>query len=251
MAKRVKNQIFFVFLMSTVILSPGKIRAEQPADMSISDSISIGTPMKGTLDEGNVFPKKGAGFVLTDTTRERRARFAIAELIDFIKKAAFRVTRRHPGSILRVADLSKRTGGPIPHHGSHQNGRDVDLLFYLNGPGGETLQEFIPVDTNGYSTDPPMKYKLDLPRNWALLEGMLSSDKAQVQWIFVADHIKKLLLEYAEQIGAPKRLIDMARQVVRQPGEKTHMDHFHVRIYCPGNDKPQCQDVGPRWAWTR
>lgn len=209
--------------------------------------------MNGTLARGEVLPKRGAGYELIRQARSRKARFAVSELVAIIKEVAFRVERNYRGSVLAVGDLSRRLGGAIEHHGSHQNGRDVDLLFYLRDMKGRMTQPdaFIPIDANGYSTDPPMAYRFDTERNWALVKALLNSKRAVVQWIFVSDNLKQLLLDFAHEAGEPKEMIHKAKQVLHQPGPKTHVDHFHVRIYCPPGDKPGCRDVGPRWTWSQ
>ncbi len=242
---------FFVF--AVYVFGSENALAEPPAGPIVRDSISVGTPMQGSLMRGEVLPRKGAGYFLTKETQRRRARFGVSELVALVKEAAFKVQRKMKGAVLKVADLSSRRGGRIDHHGSHQNGRDVDLIFYLIDEHEKRVEneDFIPIDANGYSTDPPMKYRFDTAKNWALIAALINSKKAVVQWIFVSDGIKKQLLAYAEAQGASKRTIQKARQILRQPGRKTHADHFHVRIYCPRNDRPDCRDTGPRWAWTR
>jgi penicillin-insensitive murein endopeptidase len=228
--------------------------AGPPAESKTAkESTSIGTPMKGSLTRGEVLPKKGSGYLMLKKTRDRRARFGVSELVYLVKDAAHKVYRRHRGSVLLVGDLSSRKGGPLENHGSHQNGRDVDLLFYVLDKSGEPVSPelFIPFDRNGYSVEPPMEYRFDTARNWALVEALIRSNRASVQWIFVADHLKQLLLDYATTHKAPRSVIGKARQILRQPGKKAHWDHFHVRIYCPADDRPACEDVGPRWAWVR
>ncbi len=236
-----------------VLLGSPAVVADPPKETPARDSVSGGTPMDGYLEMGEVLPKKGAGYVLTEQARSRKARFGVKELVALVKQAAFKVHRKHAGGLLKVADLSVRKGGRIDHHGSHQNGRDVDFIFYLTDSKGNPVEShgFIPVDANGYSTDPPMKYRFDTKRNWALVDAMLRSDKAKVQFIFVSNDIKTLLINYAKENGASPRNIQMATQIMRQPGKKAHMDHFHVRIYCPSSDKPTCKDIGPTWAWVR
>jgi penicillin-insensitive murein endopeptidase len=248
-SKEFFGAVFAVFL----IFTPKHIRAEPPTGHGNPNSLSVGAPMNGSLEEGEVLPKQGRGYVLIKKTQQRRARFGATELILLIKDTASKVNYQHPKSVLKVADLSKRRGGLIEHHGSHQNGRDVDLLFYLRTLDGarSDVQQFVPVDKNGYSTKPPMKYRLDVKENWTLVKALINSTKAIVQWIFVSDHIRKLLLDHAKKTNEPKVLINKAEQVLKQPGPKTHVDHFHVRIYCPPADKPTCRDLGPRWAWTR
>jgi penicillin-insensitive murein DD-endopeptidase len=251
------NKCLFFHILTAIVtialFASHNAQAEQPAEIISRGTVSLGTPMRGNLERGEVLPRTGNGYVLTRTTRQRKARFGVTELIALIKQAAFKVNRKYKGSLLRVADLSARKGGSIEHHGSHQNGRDVDLLFYLLDKNGrnDNTEEFIPIDANGFSTEPPMTYRFDVKRNWALIEALLRSKKAIVQWIFISQDIKALLIAHAKKNGASKRIIRMAGQVLKQPGKKAHMDHFHVRIYCPKSDRPACEDVGPRWAWRK
>lgn len=235
------------------LLATRSVCAEPPSESRAQGSLSVGLPMDGSLRRGEVLPRKGRGYELSETTRRRKARFGVHELVMLIKQAAFEVARRHQGSVVVVGDLSSRTGGDIEHHGSHQNGRDVDFLFYLTTRSGKPVvnRTFVAIDPNGFSTDPPMKYRFDAERNWSLVEALLESEHAVVQYIFVSKTIEKLLLDHAEAAGASPRILSMARQVMRQPGGKPHVDHFHVRIYCPDEDRSDCRDVGPRWAWTR
>ncbi|MFO8071145.1 MAG: penicillin-insensitive murein endopeptidase [Polyangia bacterium] len=227
--------------------------AGPPAEQSSPGTLSVGTPMNGSLERGEVLPRRGSGYRMMSTTRQRRARFGVHELVMLIKWAAHRVYARHPGSTLMVGDLSVRKGGPIEHHGSHQNGRDVDFAFYMIDGDGEpvTRESFVAFDANGFSVDPPMRYRFDTERNWALVRELLQSDSAVVQWIFIADHLEDLLLAHAEEAGESPLLRRRAEHVLHEPTGKSHWDHFHVRIYCPPDDGPRCSDVGPRWAWTR
>ena len=223
------------------------------AASTLSLSLSIGLPHKGALKNGEVLPASGEGYHLMSTVKERRARFGVSELIQLIKWSTWKVHQKHHGATIAVGDLSKRTGGEFDHHASHQNGRDVDLVFYALNPKGASVSvnEMIPYDKNGYSVTPPMTYRFDTARNWTLVRELVESRKAHVQWIFVAEHLKTLLLEYAEASGASKQTIWRASQMMKQPSNSAHWDHFHVRIYCPANDKPECRDFGPKWGWLK
>jgi penicillin-insensitive murein DD-endopeptidase len=209
--------------------------------------------MEGHLEHGTALPAHGMGFRLMPETRARKARFGVPELVGLIEEAAAAVVRRHPGSVLNVGDLSARKGGRIDHHGSHRSGRDVDLPFYLTDRAGKPVISpgFVPVDGNGVSVTPPLEYLFDAERSWALVAALLTSKRADVQFVFVANHVKAMLLAAADKARAPRWLVARAGQVLRQPGSKTHWDHFHVRIMCPAGDKPACRDVGPVWSWTR
>lgn len=240
-------------VLLAVALPCAATSGKQPDQPATRDSVSVGTPMSGSLVHGEVLPVKGSGYRLMQTTRDRKARFGTTELTRLVQRSAHEVRRRIPGSLLMVGDLSGRKGGPTDHHGSHQSGRDVDFAFYMVDRGGKPVatEVFMPFDANGYSVEPPMEYRFDTARNWALVRALLESEAALVQWIFVADHLRALLLEHGAASKAPGPVLGKARQVLRQPGKKGHWDHFHVRSYCPAGDLPRCRDVGPRWAWTR
>jgi penicillin-insensitive murein endopeptidase len=209
--------------------------------------------MSGSLVRGEVLPVEGSGYRLLQTARERKARFGVGELVRLVQQAAHQVRRRIPGSLLLVGDLSTRKGGRAERHGSHRSGRDVDFAFYMVDRTGRpaAAEVFVPFDANGNSVEPPLEYRFDAARNWGLVRALLESKTADVQWIFVADHLRALLLAHGEAAGAPRALLGRARQVLRQPGAKGHWDHFHVRICCPAGDLPRCRDAGPRRAWTR
>jgi penicillin-insensitive murein DD-endopeptidase len=220
--------------------------AEPPAEPPQARPASIGAPMAGSLAGGAVLPKRGAGFAVMQKTLERRARFGTEELVRLVEGAAAAVRRQDRGARLMVADLSQRRGGPFEHHGSHQSGRDVDLAFFMRDRDGRSVDpvDFVAFDHNGYSVDPPLAYRFDAARNWALVAALLASDRAEVQWIFVAEHLKRLLLDYAAASGARPALVARARQVLRQPGAKSHWDHFHVRVRCPAEGGQICRDWG-------
>lgn len=218
--------------------------AEPPAGPAAMRSTSIGAPMDGSLARGAVLPKRGAGFAVMQKTLQRRARFGTEELVRLVEDAAAAVRRRDRGAQLYVADLSQRRGGPFEHHGSHQSGRDVDLAFFMRDGKGKPVDpvDFVAFDRNGFSVDPPMAYRFDVARNWAIVAALLTSDRGEVQWIFVAEHLKRLLLERAESSSAAPELVARARRALRQPGAKSHWDHFHVRVRCPAEGGGSCRD---------
>lgn len=218
-----------------------------------SPSLSIGLPNKGALKNGEVLPRTGDGYRLMTTARSRKARFGVSELVMLVKHATFKVSQKYKGADLAVGDLSTRTGGKFDHHASHQNGRDVDLGFYALSANNRSvsISNLIPFDKNGFSIKPAMKYKFDVTRNWALIQNLVESHHATVQWIFVAAHLETLMIEHAKSIGASPQMIFKAEQMMKQPSKSAHWDHFHVRIYCPNDDKPHCKDFGPMWSWAK
>ncbi|MBN2340742.1 MAG: penicillin-insensitive murein endopeptidase [Deltaproteobacteria bacterium] len=248
-----KKHIFLIFFVFFGLAAPISFGTKYSLSAASSLSISIGLPHNGALKHGEVLPSKGSGYQLLNTAKERKARFGVTELVMLVKHATFKVHQKHKGKPLAIGDLSKRTGGRFDHHASHQNGRDVDFGFYALDNNGHpvALNGLVPFDKNGFSIKPAMKYKFDLKRNWALVRQLIESPYAGVQWIFIADHLEQLLLDYAAETGVSPTLVRKAEQIMKQPSKSAHWDHYHVRIYCPANDKPECKDFGPKWAWTR
>ena len=56
------------------------------------------------------------------------ARWGVKELIEAIDRAAREVRKRFPDAILGVGHISRKDGGDLDHHHSHESGRDADLV---------------------------------------------------------------------------------------------------------------------------
>lgn len=210
-------------------------------------TLSIGPPQRGELLGGRLLQAR-PGLALLPNALRREATWGTGALVNMIERAADLVAREHPGSILWVGDLSKERGGPFAPHASHQSGRDVDLAFYLSTPDGAIADppQMATVDSVGQSRG----LVFDLERNWRLVEAMLTDEVAEVQWIFVANHIRAALLDHARRVGSP--LLPRAERVLFEPRDSSpHADHYHVRIYCGLEDRLNgCLDAPPFHPWV-
>ena len=214
-------------------------------------SVSVHYPWRGRLERGMpVHESDSIRYV--DEYREHQHFYGTWQLAQLIERAALRVARRAPGARLALGELSGRQGGPIPGHRSHRNGRDVDIGFYLLDESEKpaALPTFVPMRRNGRGQYAGNSYSFDVARNWTLLSKLLDDDDAHVQYVFVARALSARLLAYAEASGAAPWLIERARAVMFEPRHgNRHESHFHVRIYCPNEDRPYCQDRPPYFAW--
>jgi len=266
-----------------VLLAAGCIG---PGLLTDGSSVSFGTTSTGALRTGTTLPLRGDGYVIPKRWRERKRNYGTDELVELLVRAARRVSYLHRGSLLGVADLSPRGGGPTLEHRSHRSGRDVDLILYYTDLDGKPLppDEMINFDDNGLSvqpsslpasslpasqpapraprlatalsaasqpTDAPAvptaPRKLDLDRNWALVRALVLDPKVSVQWIFVGRPISRLLLGHARRKREPPYIIERAATVMQHA--HAHMDHVHVRVFCAPSDRAHgCVDRGPsRW----
>ncbi|MET0344470.1 MAG: penicillin-insensitive murein endopeptidase [Polyangiales bacterium] len=242
--------------------APEPASAEAPPVLPpASASTSIGSPTHGRLVGGVPLPRSGPGYRFNDR-RGQDARYATVEVVRAIVGAAARVQLAHPDAELVVNDVGLPGGGPIPHHGSHRAGRDADILFFLRDVHGAPMPSVgAPIDPEGAGTDyqdlaradDDVPVRFDAARTWrfvwALLEEGGGAGDAEVQRIFVAEHLRAMLLEAAETSGAPADVVRRFTDVSCQPGYP-HDDHLHVRWFCSFEDlRAGCVDVPPIYPW--
>lgn len=192
---------------------------------------SVGSPTDGRLHGGAELAPSRA----LQLKNPSGPRWGLPRLVALLERAAERVAQRFGGSVLVVGDLSRRQGGELGGHKSHESGRDADVAFFFVDAKGHRVAaaEFHPVDESGVATDDRSLY-LDDARNWALIQAWVTDPAARVEHVFVADHLRERLLRYARNKGAYLPVLHRAAQVLKQPSRGlSHDDHFHVRIACP------------------
>jgi penicillin-insensitive murein DD-endopeptidase len=221
-------------------------------------STSIGSPNRGRLIGGVALPELGPGFVHNPRRPNVGARFGTVEMVQALMRAAATVDRELPGGTLTINDLGLEQGGPIAHHGSHQNGRDVDVLFYLLDAHGAPMPSVgAPLDRSGRGWDfkdrttpgDDVPVRLDVSRTWRFMQALSEDSEAHMQRIFVAEHVRTLLVGHARSIKAPPAAMARIEEATCQP-ETPHDDHFHVRFFCTSEDlRAGCQDTVPMYEW--
>lgn len=226
-----------------------RVRRRVEGTLSPDRSYSIGTPSHGFLLHGRPMPPDHAALVARPVSLERGAVYGTDELVGALGRVAEAVASRWPGSRLVAGDLSAAQGGDIPHHASHNSGRDADLVFFHRDAAGRMAQGFAMgvIELDGWTADHGKRF--DVARNWAVVEALLRDAHIQVQWIFVAAHLRSWLLDHARTTGVDATLVGRAATVMRQPGLSPHHDHFHVRIYCAEDERMEGCVNGPRHPW--
>ena len=157
-----------------------------------------------------------------------------------------------------VGDLSARHGGRLPGHNSHRTGRDVDLLFYTQTLAGEPIPSpgFIKFGADGLGFVPaerggPKYVRFDVAREWLLIKALLTSEDANIQWLFISSPLEALVIEHARATGEKDDLVWHAENVLLQPSDSLpHDDHIHARTAClPWESVEGCEGGGPYWPW--
>jgi penicillin-insensitive murein endopeptidase len=222
-----------------------------------SHSTSRGSCGHGEIAGGLALPDRGPGF-LHNPKRPYEARFGSVEMVQMIIKAAAVVERELPGNVLVVNDIGLEHGGTIRQHGSHQAGRDADILFYTLDEHGAPLQSVgVPIDPKGDGVDfkdlsvpeDDQPVRLDAPRTWRFVQAMLEGDGDKVQRIFLVEHVRGMLLAQAERARAPAAIVQRFSELTCQPSTP-HDDHMHVRLFCSPDDIASgCLDKPPMYPW--
>ncbi len=254
----------FPWLIAAALLAPavwvapsrGETRAEREryrgpgARVLPRHSRSVGFPWRGRLRNG-VKLEESAYLRYTGEYAPRGNFWGTWEIVQLLERAAYRVWRRVPGAKLSVGELSSERGGDIADHGSHENGRDADIAFYMLDGRGRPVEPFAYANFRGDGTAlPPNEgLRFDDARNWELVAKLVADGDARVQFIFVANDLKRRLLAEGRRRGAPSAVLSRAEQVMGQPSGHPHRNHFHVRIYCSPADRPGCSDRAPFHAW--
>lgn len=232
-----------------------------PMTLDGSVSTSIGGPSGGSLEGGVPFPARAPGIIRNPRRLNPGGHYGTVEMIQTLIRAAAVVEEAMPGGHpVVVNDLSFREGGPIPHHGSHQSGRDVDVLFYLLDREGEPRPaKGVPLDPRGRGWDfddladpeDDKFVKIDAKRTWRYLQALVEQEDSRLQRIFVAEHLRTILMNEARRAKAPRAARRRVGLLTCQPGSP-HDDHFHFRFFCTTEDLQQgCEDSLPLYPWRR
>jgi penicillin-insensitive murein endopeptidase len=202
---------------------------------------SVGAPNEGKLVGGVKLDTSSGAARVVPAYQRGDTRWGLPALIHMIERSAKKVAKKHPGAVLGVGDVSRKNGGDIFLHRSHESGRDADIAFYVVDLRGKDLKPdtFVTFQGSIESTSMPGA-RFDVAKNWALVQAMLEDPGARVSHIFVADPLRRLLLAYAKPRVLPA-LYNRAAAVMMQPSNALpHDNHFHVRISCPSEMKKSC-----------
>ncbi len=188
---------------------------------------SRGRPQDGSLLGGRQLPGH-PGFRIRSPERA----WASPATIGWILEGFDAVLAADPLSpAVMIHDLSLQHGGPMSGHGSHQSGRDVDIMYYQRScPDGICRARSLrPGD-------------LDARRQWLLLRHWLRRGLAE--FIFVSYPLQEPLYEEAKGQGASQRQLRAWFQWPRGPEHPAgvvrhwpkHANHLHVRFRCAPGD---------------
>ncbi len=197
-----------------------------------SPSQAVGRPQRGRLVDGEHFKDVPGTFL-----RRPDLTWGTNETVRALKAAIAEVRRKHRGvHDLVIGDISRKDGGFLAPHKSHQSGLDVDIGFYFKGQKKHGPRSF-PDAT---------RVALDLEATWDLVLALVgpSEDASNVEYMFIGYPVQKKLYDYAREKGVPESKLAWIFQYPRgsramrglvrhEPG---HTNHIHIRFKCPSGD---------------
>ena len=184
---------------------------------------SVGHPARGNLRRGIPMPE-GDGWRLR---RLRRRAFGSRTTVRALTTALSTLHQARPDPLpVAVGELSRRRGGELPPHRSHQSGRDVDVGYVLRVD---------PPDPDTFTT--ATEDRLDADGTWVLIRELART--GAVERIFVSGRLLPALAEAAARDPEAGDLAyffrrhnpDWSQRVLLEhaPG---HRNHMHVRFRC-------------------
>lgn len=213
-------------------------------------SLSVGRANGGSVRNAQSMPLKGPTWAFIPAVRERQTNWGKGALQSLLVAGSEAVAQQFPGSRMLLGNMGLEGGSKIRQSMSHQSGRDVDIAFYAINPKGkrDTLKHLTAFDEKGKAAN---GWTLDVERTWALVAFFAASEQPTVQWMFVSDPVRHLLLVHAREIHAPEKIVRRAEAILKQPSDSNpHADHFHLRIHCDTWDiLAGCEEYGPERAY--
>jgi penicillin-insensitive murein endopeptidase len=229
-----RRQIGPLFAVALAALVAVAAHAKVPtASAKKVASQSIGAPNAGRLENGAHLVE--SPFVRYVNGYAGDSHYGVRELVSGIDHAAREVKRRFPDAVLGVGQLSRKGGGDIDRHHSHESGRDADVAFYLVDSLGKSVQRdrFYTIGPDGRAVS-DRALRFDDARNWTLISALVNDPKMRVTHVFVVSYLRTRLLAYGARVGASPVLRQRIAEVLMQPRHALpHDDHFHVRVACP------------------
>ena len=185
---------------------------------------SAGPRAKEQLAGGVQLPE-GTGYI----RRRPHNAWGKPAVIHSIVAAIDRYHADTPGAPLaRIGDISRKSGGPLGNHLSHQGGRDIDVGYvFRERDGGK---------------------ELDVAHSWALVKAF--TEDANLKVIFADYGVQEQLYEHALSIGEDPELLDELFEYPNRGSShaviyhwRGHARHFHVRYRRNSTIRATCTDL--------
>ena len=188
--------------------------------------LSIGRPNRGRIANSVQLPNSDLY-----SKRKPEVTWGTSHTVLQVQKsiAKFRRDSGFVGPIV-IGAMSKRGGGRLHPHNSHQSGRDVDVGLPM---------------IDGSDPDRPRYQNIDWRAAWRLVSSFL--DTGEVEYVFLEYRLQRHLREAASSAGVSSAELQKLFEWPQGRGAKNrvikhsdgHVTHVHVRIKC-SSEELQC-----------
>jgi murein endopeptidase len=185
----------------------------------------VGSPHAGKLVAGEKMPP-GPGYII----KQPQLAYGTSELITGVIQCVAHVQRSFEDTPdLVMGHLSRKGGGKLFPHKSHQSGRDIDIGYYHRKLSPHNFVKATHAN-------------LDVRRTASFLECLV--DSGDVKYVFINTYIQKVLYHHFKKRKFTAEFLTTVFQYPHEGGkqlgivrhEKGHDDHMHVRFFCPEGD---------------
>ncbi|MBI3554737.1 MAG: penicillin-insensitive murein endopeptidase [Deltaproteobacteria bacterium] len=233
---------FFGFLTALIVGILSGISAEAfEYDTAAKALGSIGFYSNGCLDSESKIDGTEAGLHKLFVERNRGyGNPSMIELLVSMGSAYYdgwqRVTPPNlPYERIQLGDITRKGGGFLSKHASHQTGLDVDVVYMRNDFRETREDRGFDASFDEYFVKAKVVTKnLDAVRTWWLWRFVHRSGK--VDRIFVDPSIKAYFCHHSAQLEPDDQAerFEVLRMLRPYP---EHADHFHMRLVCPSGDR--------------
>lgn len=214
-------------LTAQTMLEPGQKLLVESRKPTARAPYSRGRANRGKLSYGRLMPEGEGYFLRTIRNRSWGTDTTIQAMMTVFKA----YSEAYPeGPDINVGDLSKRNGGKVKPHTSHQSGRDIDIGF-VHHPESKPRkhpEHFIRADNRN----------LDVEKTWFITKALIRTGLVQV--IYIDKFVQKKLWQHASKeltkeqqeliFSLPRHKNSSSAILQHWPG---HRNHFHIRFKCP------------------
>jgi len=209
----------------------------------LAESVSVGTPAKGSLKNGVSFASQGSGFVTYSSVGNLIGRqYVHSRVRDALVAAFASLHAAAPDRTFVLGETGLKAGGKFPPHRTHQNGLSVDIFMPVRDSALHyTLMPTAPWNKFGYS--------LEFDRS-GRGEG-LTIDFASVAELVLEVHrqaslhglaLDRIIVapEYVERVlsASTPGIRQLEQLFMRKPAWVRHDEHLHLDFRLVPTRKP-------------
>jgi penicillin-insensitive murein endopeptidase len=199
----------------------------------LAESVSVGTPAKGSLRDGVSFPSKGRGFVSYSALGTLLGRqYVHSRVREALVDAFASLQAVVPERTFVLGETGLKAGGRFRPHRTHQNGLSVDIFMPVRDKDSRrVLMPTAPWNKFGYSLEFDSSGRGDgLTIDFDSVAELLVEVDRQAQRKGLA--VQRIIMapEYVDRVlsaNAPD-IRSLATAFMRTPAWVRHDEHLHV-----------------------